>query len=199
MAVIGMTGSGKSVLTASLLDRRKHYVVLKSKADPVKYRQAKVCKTADCLEDPRLNRIVLRPKFERQEKEFDLALRKVWAQGGWTVAIDETYYVDQELGLRPLINRLLTQGRSPGKISVVSGMQRPTSVSRFAIGESSHVISFGLEGRDAKILEQAATPKLGKIVTELPRFHFAWLSIPKRQIWVGKLNLKDGSFQGSVV
>lgn len=142
---------------------------------------------------------MLRPKFERQEKEFDLALRKVWAQGGWTVAIDETYYVDQELGLRPLINRLLTQGRSPGKISVVSGMQRPTSVSRFAIGESSHVISFGLEGRDAKILEQAATPKLGKIVTELPRFHFAWLSIPKRQIWVGKLNLKDGSFQGSVV
>lgn len=199
MAIIGMTGSGKSILTSALLDRRKFYVVLKSKADPVKYPQAKVFKTAEAMDDPRNNRIVLRPRFERQRDEFEGALKKAWAQGGWTVNVDETHYVDLELGLRPLLNRLLTQGRSPGKISVVCGMQRPTTVSRFAIGEASHVISFGLEGRDAKILEQAATPTLGKIVPDLKRFHFAWLSIPERRIWVGKMNLGTGTYTGEYV
>jgi hypothetical protein len=110
--------------------------------------------------------------------------------------IDETHYVDTELKLRPLINRLLTQGRSPGYISMICGMQRPTGTTRFAIGESTHVISFGLEGRDAKILEQASSPALGKVVTDLGVHELAWYAVPYRKIWRGKLDMKSNAFVG---
>jgi hypothetical protein len=131
--------------------------------------------------------------------EFGNALRKVWKQGGWTVAIDELYYVDYELKLRLPINRLLTQGREPGKISVVTGMQRPTTVSRFAIGESTHVICFAMEGRDAKILRDATNARVAEVAETLPRHHFAWYDATARSIWTGKLNLADGTFTGRSV
>jgi len=131
-----------------------------------------------------LNRVVLFPKYENQAIEFAKALDLVWKQGGWTIYLDELFYLDK-LGVRLFIERLLTQGRSKG-ISVVSGMQRPVSVTRFAIGESSHVVSFGLEGRDAKLLGEVASPKLSKVVQELPRHAFAWYNVPTRQFWKGK-------------
>lgn len=147
------------------------------------------------MDDPRASRVVLMPQWEKQASEFDAALSRVWAQGGWTVYVDETHYVDGELKLRDKLNRLLTQGREPGRISVVCGMQRPTSVTRFAIGEATHVISFGLEGRDAKILGEAATPRMSKIVERLGHHEFAWLYIPTRAIWTGKLNINTGQLE----
>jgi hypothetical protein len=148
------------------------------------------------MDDPRVSRLVLRPKFEKQHEEFRGALDRVWRQGGWTVFIDELYYVDEELRLRALVNRLLTQGRDPGRISVVCGMQRPTNITRFAIGEASHVICFGLERRDAKILEHQ---KLAAVVEELPHHHFAWLHVPSRRIWRGKLDIRSGQLVGELV
>ena len=59
------------------------------------------------------------------------------------------------------MERLLTQGRSKG-ISVVTGMQRPARISRFALSESTHTIAFFLEGRDRKlILIEDAAQALG--------------------------------------
>lgn len=156
------------------------------------------------MDDPRVSRLVLHPKWENQQSEFGRALDKVWRQGGWTVYGDELYYLDQELRLRPLLNRLLTQGRAPGRISVVCGMQRPTNVSRFAIGEASHIICFGLEERDAKILENR---KLQTIVAGderrdiegLGSHEFAWYHVPSRKIWRGKLNIRSGQLTGEIV
>jgi AAA domain len=184
MAIIGMTGSGKSTLASRLLESREYCLVLRSKADEVRYPLTKRASSASALDDPRNDRLELQPRFEKQAEEFGRALDKVWRMGGFTVFVDETHYVDDELGLRPLLNRLLTQGRSPGRISVVCGMQRPTNVTRFAIGESSHVLSFGLEGRDVKILEQAAPRRMGDIVEQLPQHHFAWYHIPSRRMWL---------------
>lgn len=184
MAIIGMTGSGKSTLASRLLESRDYCVILRSKADEVRYPLTRRSSSASTLDDPRVDRLELHPHFDKQSAEFAQALDKVWRMGGFTVYVDETHYVDDELGLRPLLNRLLTQGRSPGKISMVCGMQRPTNVTRFAIGESSHVLAFGLEGRDVKILEQAASPRIGDIVEQLPQHHFAWYHIPSRQMWL---------------
>jgi hypothetical protein len=150
------------------------------------------------MRDHRNHRLVLRPRYERQYQEFGAALDQVWRQGGWTLGIDEYYYLDYELKLRLPINRLLTQGREPGKISVVTGMQRPSIVSRFALGEATHVICFAVEGRDAKILRDATNQTVADVAATLPRHHFLWYYAPERSVWSGKLNLATGNFNGRI-
>jgi hypothetical protein len=199
MAIIGMTGSGKSTLASRLLELRNYVVILRSKADDVTYPRTTRASSAQAMENPQVSRLELRPKYERQAVEFQSALERAWRHGGWSVFVDELFYVDTELGCRPLLNRLLTQGRSPGRISVVCGMQRPTTVTRFAIGEATHVLSFGLEGRDAKILGEAASPRMARVVEQLPRHHVAWLDVPSRRIWTGKLNMKTNTLEGEVI
>jgi energy-coupling factor transporter ATP-binding protein EcfA2 len=198
MAVIGQTGEGKSVLISSLLSlTRQHYVVLKSKADSVKYPGAKTVASAAAMRDSRASRLVLRPQPNRetQRREFSKALQLVWTDGGWTVAVDDLYYVEERLGLGEPLDILLTNGREPGKISVCTALQRPTKVSRFAIGEARHVISFGLEGRDTTILRDATNARFAEVVTGLDVHCFAWLHKP-RTIWVGKINLQTGKYIG---
>lgn len=200
MAISGMTGSGKSVLMSLLLsETRSHYVVLKSKADKTEYPGAKLVTKAAALKSEKHNRLVLRPKYEAQRDEFAEAFELVWKQGGWTIAVDELYYVDQELKLRMPVNRLLTQGRDPGKISVCTGMQRPTAVTRFALGEATHCITFTVEGRDAKILQDATSRSFAEAAEALPRHHFAWYYVPERTIWIGTVDMKTGLLRGRSV
>jgi len=148
------------------------------------------------MDNQRLFSMELRPKYDEQLREFALALERAWRQGGWCMYLDELFYLDR-LGLRPLIERLLTQGRSKG-ITVVSGLQRPVAVTRFAVGESRHVISFGLEGRDARELGEATTDRMRRVVEDLAEFEFAWYSRPNR-IWRGRLNLGTGALDGAFV
>jgi hypothetical protein len=167
----------------------------------VKYNRMTRVTSAAAMDDPRNERVELRPKMDQQQAEVARALDKVWRHGGWTCYVDETWFVDQELGCRPLLNRLLTQGRDPGRISVVCAMQRPVSVTRFAIGESTHVISFGMEGRDAKIVGETTSPRMTKAVQELDgeKHEFAHYHIPSRRLWKGSLNMKTGQLEGQEI
>ena len=200
MAVIGMTGSGKSYLMSSLLTAtRKHYLVLKSKADTIKYPGTRLVRSASAIRDSGESRpLVLRvlPPKDRQRREFGRALNYVWQDGGWTVVIDELYYLDDKLGLGDPVDVLLTQGRDPGKISVCCGMQRPSNVTRFAIGEAAHVIAFQLEGRDTTILRDATNSRFAQVVAGLDIHCFAWLHKPSRSIWVGKIDIQSGRYVG---
>lgn len=199
VSLIGLTGSGKSTLGSRLLDLRRYVVIFRTKSDSVKYQGTRVVRTAAGLDDPRYDRFELKPQYERQALECQRGLDKVWRAGGFTCYIDELFYVDQELGCRPFINRIATQGRDPGGISLVCAMQRPVSVTRFAVGESTHVFSFGLEGRDAKIVGETTSPRLSKLVTELGPHEFAHYYVPDRSMFRGKLNLKTGQIEGEQV
>jgi hypothetical protein len=201
VSLIGLTGSGKSTLGSRLLEDRQFVLILRTKADDVKYPHTVKITKAEQLKDPRVERFVLEPYPDQaiQRKEISRALDMVWQMGGFTVYVDETLYVDNELGCRPLLNRLLTQGRNPGKISVICAMQRPVQVTRFAIGESTHVICFGLEGRDAKIVGETTSPRLAKAVTQLSRHAFCHYYVPTREIFAGRLNLSTGQIQGEVL
>lgn len=193
VSIVGETGTGKSTLEAWLQQFREHVVICRSKPDDVRYPGTKLIRRAEGLDDIRYKRVVLDPKYEHQAREFWLAFDKVWHQGGWCVVLDELYYLDN-LGLKWPINRLLTQGRSKG-VSVVSGMQRPVAVTRFALGESRHIISFGLEGRDAAELGHATNRTVADVAKSLDEHQFVWYRKPG-SIFVGKLDVRAGVIKG---
>jgi hypothetical protein len=149
------------------------------------------------MDNTRYDSFTLVPKYDEQREQFRLALERVWKHGGWTCYCDELFYLSERLRLAEPIERLLTQGRSKG-ISVAIGMQRPARVSRFAISESTHVLSFGLEGRDAKELSYATTRAMEDAVRNLPEHHFAWFRRPRR-LWVGTLDIRADELRGQYV
>jgi hypothetical protein len=172
-------------------------LVLRSKPDSVTYDTDRVIRTAHGMGDTRYDSFTLNPRYEAQRREFSQALENAWRQGSWTVYVDELFYQSERLKLGEPIERLLTQGRSKN-ISVAVGMQRPARVSRFAISESTHVLSFGLEGRDAKELSYATTRAVEDAVRALPEHHFVWFKRP-RTIWVGTLDVRAGELRGAYV
>lgn len=126
------------------------------------------------------------------------ALHKVWEQGNWTVYVDELKAF-MDLGLYSHLDRIFTQGRerkisghwlgaSPfTHTSLVVGMQRPVDVTRYALGESSHVLCASLEGRDQKTIREACGMDMEDAVSNLERHEFAWFYRPTREIWIGKI------------
>ncbi len=168
-----------------ILGLRRYVLVLRTKPDNVTYEGARIIRKAKAMDDPRGERFVLAPAYRDQQEEVALALERVWTQGGWTVYIDETFYLFEQLRLGPFVERLLTQGRSK-KISVICAMQRPVRVTRFAISEATHVIAFYLEGRDRKIMQDAAGERLADIGGQLERYQFGWYHRPTREVWTGR-------------
>jgi hypothetical protein len=133
------------------------------------------------------DRYVVEPSYENQRSVFINVLDKAFEQGGWTVYFDELYYIEDQLRMKQWENKLLTQGRSKG-LTVMVGMQRPVGVTRFALSQSTHIISFSMEGRDvAQTLRQTATEALAETVTQLKRYEFAWYYKPTREIWTGRV------------
>lgn len=202
MAVIGRTRSGKSTLIEKLLESRRYSLVIQTKKDQMGWAGHVRIRRAEEIAGPKGwtmdgAKFVLRPDYGNRGKQADeiaRALERVWKMGGWTITIDETYYVCDTLGLEHLVERLLTQGAG-NNITVVCGMQRPVRVTRFAISESTHVLSFFLEGRDRKTLAEAGSPVIADVGAELRKFEFAWYYANERasddvsrMIYVGTLD-----------
>jgi ABC-type oligopeptide transport system ATPase subunit len=185
LAIVGDTGTGKTTLAAALLDTQDYSISIRTKADRTKLPGRKVS-TAKQIQnrDPKDRVFLLDPKYEHQREEVAACCELVWKEGGWTIYFDELYYLTQ-LG-RPIeqhVNRLLTQGRSQG-ITVVTGMQRPVHVSRFALSQSNHVIVFAQEGRDAKTISEVTSERM-RASAKLKPFHWLWFHRPSRRIFEG--------------
>jgi energy-coupling factor transporter ATP-binding protein EcfA2 len=185
LTIVGDTGSGKTTLGAALLPARHHTIALRSKADDTAL-PGRYIRTAAAItrlrDEPRF---LLDPVYDQQAPQFWRALDAVWRQGGWCVYLDELWYLSR-LGLERKIEQLLTQGRSKG-ITVMSGMQRPVQVTRFAMSQSTHLIAFSCEGRDLKILADVGTDTWADSVRQLERYQFAWFYRPTRSIWIGRV------------
>jgi len=140
------------------------------------------------MSDQRVGRLEVAPEYDEQASTIEAVLEKAYRQGGWTIAIDEGFELTR-LGLIKTHQKLLTQGRSKG-ISVVTGVQRPSYVSRWTFSESSHVISFRHEGRDIKTMKDAYGETHANAVAGLDKrkFQFAWTSVSEGT-WTG--NLQD--------
>lgn len=187
VAAIGDTGTGKTYLLAKgVLRLRRYVVVFKTKPDKddkSKWEGFHRIRQAKQMDDERYTRFLLDPKYERQAVEGYYLLDRVWRQGGWTVVIDEGWYAEK-IGLRPYIERLLTQGRSQD-ISVVYGQQRPVETSRFVISQCSHLFCFRVEGRDAKTVAESTTPRILPVIDGLSGHDFAYYHRPSRTVGKG--------------
>lgn len=192
---MGDTGSGKSTLLASLLLLRSDYIVVRTKPDDVKW-QGKRVRTVKDIDDPRQPYWILEPRHERQYQEIANAYEKTWREEGWCLCIDELFYVDDYLRLGRYTTRAMTQGRSK-HLTMVVGMQRPVSVTRFALSQSTHLIVFQQDDRDALTISQAAGGRpLRDAIMSLDRHEFVWYHRAERKFWRGRFDPRTGQLEG---
>lgn len=150
VSLIGPTGQGKTTLLTNLMPLRQFVVVFATKPkDPTMNRlihsgYTKISSWQNkrsALDTPRR---VLWPNARRlgsisvQREAFKDAFEKIYVEGGWTVVIDELWYIDNVLGLEHEVKMFLLQGRSLG-LSLVSGTQRPAFVPLEVYDQSTHL------------------------------------------------------------
>lgn len=209
VSVIGPTGSGKSVLMQALLDtgKRSHVVILGTKPkDATLDRLTRNGYTRVTSWPPKMppwkarpegwrRRLLLWPHYRRAEDKarmaavFDTALGDMFPDGGWTVVVDEAFYMCHELGLQDHLVSYWTQGRSLG-LTLVAGTQRPAFVPLYMYDQATHLFFFadndetnlrrvgGLGGLSAKAVRDT--------VAALPEHSFLYVNTRRRQLVVSR-------------
>ena len=81
-----------------------------------------------------------------QRDVFRDAFQKIYREGSWTVAVDETYYISELLGLKSELRQYLTQARALD-ISLVSATQRPAWVPRELYTSCTHLFFWRVNER----------------------------------------------------
>jgi len=160
VAIVGDTGSGKSYLEAKLIRMRGYVIVLKTKPDlddDVKFAGFKRINSVEELR-PTADWYLLEPPADDERDTLQRAMDLAYREHGWCVCGDEMYYLTM-LKLEKPINRILTQGRSLG-VTFVGCAQRAAWISRFFLSQSTHCFFFRAEGRDAKVLAEATSPRI---------------------------------------
>lgn len=150
VGLIGPTGLGKTTLLVNLLPLHPYVTVFATKpADStmdglIKTGYVRMNKWVPGLDADRYPRRVVWPDASRIDSEttqrevFRDAFARIYREGGWTVAIDETWYFDQVLHLDKEIKTYLLQARSLG-ISLVAATQRPAWVPREIYTSCTHL------------------------------------------------------------
>lgn len=190
IAAVGDTGSGKTYLVSKLTDLRQYVVIFRTKPDDIKFPGFRKARTVSALDDLYETRILLEPKHGQQMRQGYELLTRVFDQGGWTIVIDEEWFIEARLHLTEYVETLLTQGRSK-KISVVIGTQRPARISRFVISQCTHLFTFRVEGRDLQTIKEATTPRIVEPVASLTGHNFAYYHRGKRVVTTGNARALD--------
>jgi energy-coupling factor transporter ATP-binding protein EcfA2 len=170
VAIVGPTGSGKSVLGLELCqvigertasDRRPARVVVfayKPHDATISRLGWKRISPSEWPPGYGQEHVVLWPKYgspetaaTRQRQVFRRALLDTFSSGGTTVYIDEVAYFEERppdgLGLRPIIKQCWTAGRS-NHLTIIAGTQRPRDVARSMWSEPSWLFAFRVEDVD---------------------------------------------------
>lgn len=149
VGLIGPTGLGKTTLLVNILPYHPYVVVFATKPRDKTmdglinsgYLRMRKWESMDAQQFPRR---VLWPDASRmdshdvQKAVFHDAFQRIYREGGWTVALDETWYMDNVLKLEGDIKTYLLQARSLG-ISLVTATQRPAWVPREIYTSCTHL------------------------------------------------------------
>lgn len=149
VALIGPTGQGKTTLLMQLLPLHPYVTVFATK--PRDRSMDKLIASGyikmerwQSLDPTQFPRRVLWPdameldSTETQRRVFHHAFGAIYREGGWTLALDETWYVINTLGLAPDVKLYLLQARALD-ISLVCATQRPANVPLEIYDQSTHL------------------------------------------------------------
>lgn len=191
VALIGPTGSGKTNLAFWLLPQHKYLVMLATKPRDKsltafgKSHGFKIYKEWPNVSAKQAPRRVIWPKAsdihsdKAQQAVFFHALNTIYRQGGWTVYMDELFYMVQVLGLGKVVKVYLLQARAMD-ISLVVGSQRPSWIPVEVYDQSTHLFFWrdndernlnrlsGISWRSANLIRQ--------IIADLPRYHVLYIN-----------------------
>jgi energy-coupling factor transporter ATP-binding protein EcfA2 len=150
VGLIGPTGQGKTTMLFNMLPLHPFVTVFATKPRDASmdaliragYVRMERWQSLDAHQYPRR---VLWPDAtridsnEHQRVVFHDAFARIYREGGWTVALDETWYLDNILKLDGDIKTFLLQARSLG-ISLVAATQRPAWVPREIYTSCTHLM-----------------------------------------------------------
>jgi energy-coupling factor transporter ATP-binding protein EcfA2 len=149
-ALIGPTGQGKTTMLMNLLPLHPYVVVFATKPrdasmDRLLQRGYVRMDRWTSLPANRAPRRVLWPSAMELDSEeaqaivFHDAFRRIYREGHWTVAIDELWYMANELKLGKDVRLYLLQARSLG-ISLLVATQRPANIPLEVYDQSTHLM-----------------------------------------------------------
>lgn len=152
LAAVAPTGAGKTTLLLSLIGIRGHSIFFGTKPDDPLYHELikthgfrRIESVAEIKHYD--TKLLLWPKpvakdikatMVKQQQAFAQAINMVVGQGGWTVWLDESKYMAENLGLKMLLTYLLEQSRSIN-VTVICGAQRPAWLPASTLPNSTHI------------------------------------------------------------
>lgn len=157
--LIGPTGTGKTTMLFNVLPLHPYVAVFATKpADKSMegliehsgYLKINRWKSLDPIQFPRR---VLWPNAKQmdskalQKEVFHDAFEKIYVEGGWTVALDELWWISNMLKLDEDVKMYLLQARSLG-ISLLSGAQRPAWIPREIYSACTHLMFWRTNDED---------------------------------------------------
>jgi hypothetical protein len=163
VAIVGPTGSGKSVVAFDLLEGRANRRGAHVIAFGTKRRDETLTKLGWPIihewppdyEHREGRRIILWPPYKsastakENRSTYVKALDEILEEGGWTVYLDEAAYFVETLGMRPILDEYWNTARSSG-ITVVSSSQGVSWVPRAALTEQQWLFIFHLTDEDVR-------------------------------------------------
>lgn len=191
VAMIGPTGQGKTNQLLNILPLHPYVVVFATKPRDESmelliqsggYVRLDKWKSMDPRQTPRR---VLWPSAmsldseKTQHEVFKNAFDRIYREGGWTVAIDELWYIINILGLDREVKTYLLQARALG-ISLVCATQRPVSVPLEVYDQSTHLFFF--RDNDRRNIDRLAdihasnTPLIRELVANLDRHQVLYVN-----------------------
>lgn len=149
VGMIGPTGQGKTTTLVNILPLKPYVVVFGTKPRDSTMNNLELngylkLERWKSLDPERYPRRVLWPEATKldsvslQRKVFRDAFSKIYREGGWTVALDETWYIINTLKLEHAVKMFLLQARSLG-VSLVAATQRPAYVPLEIYDQSTHL------------------------------------------------------------
>jgi len=191
VALIGPTGQGKTNFLYWFLPRRKFITIFATKPHDAsmthfgKTKDFVIWKTWKNDTARKVPRRILWPKatdlysIAHQRTVFKDALYHIYGQGGWTLALDELYFIVQTLGLGNEVKIYLLQARALD-ISLVCATQRPSWVPLEVYDQSTHL--FFWRDNDERNLKRLSgisfnnAAVIRQIIANLPKYHVLYVN-----------------------
>jgi len=176
--VVGPTDSGKTFLVADLLARWRWKVLIATKRKDKTYsRYSTFRKRESWRRDWYDDAIFLhaRPKqlgnTSEQKAVVYECLSAVFEQGGWTVVLDDLYYISTTLKLKESVQMMYTQVRS-GDITMLANIQRPQWNPLECLSQAKYVIVFKIyEEKDIARVAEATSINSKQLMNAIAGLH----------------------------